>query len=438
VRPVTRRRTRLAADERGVVLFQVGIMLLALVGIVSFAIDYGILWLAREQAQNAADAGALYAATSLAFDDMSTPSPFGDRTKLFAGQTRVWGEIPVVDNPVFCDDRDACPNIQGLPRPEVRTSFAVTVNVYRDRAHNNALPTFFARVFGVADQEVRAQAKATVAPVNVATCVWPLAMPDDWFPASPPRNPPSPACPQPQADQYVDPFVRYAYPPGPPALCDKPNDYVPPSVDSDDYLPTGYQLLELNPTMQPTGLDPQSFDHLLGPDPMNPTVWAPARRSGLVPVRIGAVGFNDSMAACNPTKVPLGEYLPIDANASWTDATKNALDLVGRDGATWDTAAARIRGSCAVHGTCGAISPRLVLLPLFDPVEYDATRLGSAACGGLPCIKAVNFVGFFIDSRSDATHIVGHLTTYPGRLVDMTKPFIGYKWAFMRTAILTR
>jgi hypothetical protein len=50
----------------------------------------------------------------------------------------------------------------------------------------------------------------------------------------------------------------------------------------------------------------------------------------------------------------------------------------------------------------------------------------------------VNFVGMFIDSSSNAAQLVGHLTTYPGRYIDKDSPFVGYRWAFLRTAILTR
>ena len=141
-----------------------------------------------------------------------------------------------------------------------------------------------------------------------------------------------------------------------------------------------------------------------------------------------------------------GDYLTPEPSITWGQATTGALDLKGQDGgASWNTFLGRIRGGCGAAGTCGAISaglissPRLVLVPMFDPDEYDRTRLvGASGCsGGLPCIRIVNFAGFFVDSITE-TQIVGHLTTYPGRDVDMTKSFVGYKWAFLRTAILTR
>src|SRR5262249_50731858 len=54
-----RASSRLAAGERGVVLIQVALASLVLFGICSLVVDYGVMWVARAQAQNAADAGAL-------------------------------------------------------------------------------------------------------------------------------------------------------------------------------------------------------------------------------------------------------------------------------------------------------------------------------------------------------------------------------------------
>jgi hypothetical protein len=431
-----------AANERGAILVQVGLALVVLLGFVSFAVDYGVLWLARTQAQAAADAGALAAATSLAFDDMGLEGPriATDSALAIASQTKVWGEPPAVEF-VSCTYPfvTGCSTVAGLPLPERRSAFSATIKVYRDAIHANTLPTYLAGLFGVTSQSVRAQATATVAPANVATCVWPLAIPDDWTDqhlANPADALPS-LCADPE-DLRCKPFAHYRYPAGPPAVTDSPDLYVGPSTDSDDYLPTGYQLLEVEEPMRPTGFDPEIFVDLLGPDPANPGVWKPARRSSLAAVRIGSSGFAASLTSCNPQVLHFGDRLALDTAASWTQAASSAVDLAGRDGATWDPDAFRIRGSCAANGACGATSPRLVLVPMFDPDEYDRTRLGDPLCGGLPCIRIVNFIGMFIDSTTSASQIVGHLTTYPGRTIDPAQPFVGYKWSFLRTAILTR
>ena len=46
-------------SERGAILVQVALALLALVAFTMFVVDYGVFWVGRRQAQNAADASAL-------------------------------------------------------------------------------------------------------------------------------------------------------------------------------------------------------------------------------------------------------------------------------------------------------------------------------------------------------------------------------------------
>src|SRR5205814_10269125 len=59
--------------ERGAIFIQVAISIIALTAFTAFVVDYGVLWVARGQAQNAADAGALAGAIALAFDDVDYP-----------------------------------------------------------------------------------------------------------------------------------------------------------------------------------------------------------------------------------------------------------------------------------------------------------------------------------------------------------------------------
>ena len=56
-------------SERGAILIQVALSMVVLTAFSAFVIDYGVMWVGRRQAQNAADAGALAGAIALAFDD---------------------------------------------------------------------------------------------------------------------------------------------------------------------------------------------------------------------------------------------------------------------------------------------------------------------------------------------------------------------------------
>jgi hypothetical protein len=120
-----------------------------MVGVLAFGalvLDYGVMWVARRQAQNAADAAALAAANVLAFHRFNP-----GRWDVAREAARVVGQ----GNSIF----GAAPNItQGVGGGGLATediSFptcpadasigpCARVNVYRQDG-NNPLPTFFAR-----------------------------------------------------------------------------------------------------------------------------------------------------------------------------------------------------------------------------------------------------------------------------------------------------
>src|SRR5437762_12197199 len=63
--------------ERGAILIQVAISILSLTAFSAFVVDYGVFWVARNQAQTAADAGALAGAVALAYDESVYPPTSG-------------------------------------------------------------------------------------------------------------------------------------------------------------------------------------------------------------------------------------------------------------------------------------------------------------------------------------------------------------------------
>ncbi len=62
-------KERTFASEKGAVFVQVGISIFVMMAFNVFVLDYGMMWVGRRQAQNAADAGALAGATARAYDD---------------------------------------------------------------------------------------------------------------------------------------------------------------------------------------------------------------------------------------------------------------------------------------------------------------------------------------------------------------------------------
>jgi len=416
--PVCRRRS--LAGERGVVMIQVALASIVLLGFCGLAIDYGVFWVARAQAQNAADAAALAAATALAFDQVIDTTVAQQYAVAVGSNAAVWGRPAAVPDAdvTFCDAvTQTCPAIKNLPLPQERTVFSATVKVYADTAHNNALPTYFAALFGVTSQGVRAQATAAVAPANTATCVWPLAIPDVWTENSDPPD---------------TTFSKKQYPPSAPLLT-TPDLYSPPTFD-DSSEPTGVQIS--NPTLGPTVMTPLTITELLSgpaiPTPDNP--WPAIDQSHFVAVQIprsDGGGFVANLTSCNQLPVRIGDALTLDTGASFAQVQAGAAARKALDpGASWNPVNQRIQGSCAADPPpCAPISPRLVAVPMFDPDLYDATR------GSTRQIKIVNFAGLFIDSVTG--EIVGYLSTYPGA-AEYGYPFVHYKFALLRTAILTR
>ncbi len=145
------------SSERGAVLVHVALALIALMSFSTFVIDYGVLWVARRQAQNAADAAALAGAVALAFDD---PSDFSD-----TGPAKTSAYQVVMSHPIFGQQPvvNISTDITFPPCPDDASTNCIRVWVYRDQANGNPLPMIFGQLVGLNQQGVRAMAMAKVA-----------------------------------------------------------------------------------------------------------------------------------------------------------------------------------------------------------------------------------------------------------------------------------
>ena len=131
------------ASERGAILVHVAIGLVALLAFSALAIDYGILWVSRGQAQNAADAGALAGAVALSYDDYTDRTATGPAVTsavAVAARNFVWGEAPSVTSADVTFP--TCPASAGGGPDCVR------VDVFRNTGRGNPLPTLFAQLVG--------------------------------------------------------------------------------------------------------------------------------------------------------------------------------------------------------------------------------------------------------------------------------------------------
>ena len=81
-------------------LVQVAVAMIVLIGFTAFVADYGLMWVSRRQAQNAADAGALAGAVALAYDDFAdrtATGPAKQSARNIAVGNAVAAEAPKVD-----------------------------------------------------------------------------------------------------------------------------------------------------------------------------------------------------------------------------------------------------------------------------------------------------------------------------------------------------
>ncbi|MBT8478707.1 MAG: hypothetical protein KJO06_07320, partial [Gemmatimonadetes bacterium] len=172
--------------QGGSVLVVVASGMLALTSVVALAIDVGLMTTARLEAQRAADAAALAGAGAF----VASPGNEGLARVLaaeYAARNAVRFESVTLLEDDIVIDTDA---------------LTVEVTVFRNRDRGNAIPTFFARVFGVQDVNIAATATAEAAPAGGIQCLLPVAIPDRWFEAGGEGNDPDEFDPE-EGDYYI-------------------------------------------------------------------------------------------------------------------------------------------------------------------------------------------------------------------------------------------
>jgi len=389
---------RISAErERGAVLVHVAFILLALLALTTFVVDWGVLWLSRRQAQNSADAGALAGAIAVAFDDPTDLSDTG-QGKLNAYQATqvnfVFGQAPDVN--ITTDiTYPACPD--GLGQ-------CIRVDVFRNQARGNALPMFFGGLVGLTQQGVRAMAMAQILPGNSSDCLKPWAVPDKWLENQTPVWDPT------------DTFDRY----------DKGGAVIP---NADVYTPP-------SPTGPGTGFTLQ--DDLYTELTLKVGNPQDAIRPGwFFPIALalnpGGNEYRNAIAGCVGTRYTIGDWVPVEPGNMIGPTKQGVEDLIALDpNATWNLGTDSIDGGCmnASPPTC-TLSPRVVAIPVFDLDVYEQGRTG-----GRIDIKIVNILGFFID-RMVGNDVVGHLMTHPA-LFTAGPNTVSEESAFSKVILLVR
>lgn len=440
--PSVRRIT--GAGERGAVLIQVAVALLALLALSAFVFDYGVMWISRGQAQTSADAGALAGAISLGYDSPTDHDGARARAIAITSRNGVWGQAPTVT------DADvtfpACPpGAPGVP------DTCIKVDVFRNQARGSALPTFFGNLAGVTGQGVRATATAQVATGNTTDCLKPWAIIDRWDEYDAAAGEPNYPNPDPHF-VAASTFDRYSTGQGnnPPPEADL---YVPPSAAGPG---TGFRL--------PDDLGRQFAIKVdTNTDAMVSSGWFRAIRIPRLDGQTGGNVYRDNITTCGglPASFAGPNTQPCPANignldaAYWatqgcfatepgnmTGPTRDGIEeLIARDrNASWGRSG--IQNSAFDPPTS---SPRVVPIGVLDIDNF----LAQDPSGGNGILRLVNIYGFFVEGMGDVDPSTGAITLGHGQSVVgrlMTVPStataglatLPQNASFLRTIILVR
>ncbi|HET9832106.1 MAG TPA: pilus assembly protein TadG-related protein [Vicinamibacterales bacterium] len=371
-------RARIGGED-GAILVHVAVALLMLIALSAFAIDFGLFWLGRSEAQNAADAGALAGAVALNFDstDTSDAGPAKLSALKAAQSNLVVGEAPSIDVSTDINFVD-CPD--GTPSPA-----CIRVDAYRDTAHGNPLPMWFGNIVGLVSQDTKATATAEAAAGNGTNCLRPWMIPDKW------KENTAPATTFNGADVYTAPDPKTGL--GGTGYTVK-NDYG--------------TVVTLHPGDPKKAIAPSDFYAI------NLTDSA------------GGNDYRTNIGTCINETEAIGDVLTVKPGNMVGPTKQGVGDLVAEDpGASWN--------GKKIVGSAYAVSPRIVPIAMFSPADFMAQDRQS----GVFDLKIVNMLGFFVQGVSGGGDVTGVLISLPGELVT-TGGKVGPGASFLKITLLVR
>lgn len=366
---------------------------MAFLAATTLAIDVGMFMTARTQTQNAADAGALAGATALVFNSFTDHSSSGPA---------VTGAINAAQaNLVIAQAPSVTASDVTFPlNPKTGQFDLVQVSVYRTQARSNPIATLMGQFFGVLTADVSATATASATPANAEICVMPLTIPDKWIE----QQCATETCPW-SATNTFDLYDSKGN------LLSTPDIYVAPGQQG----ATGYNS-ETDKGLQLVLKNNNGTK--VAPSMYNP--WD-------LPGSVGGNDYRDNIENCNPNLVKMGDTL-VPENGNMVGPTQQGTnDLIAKDpNASWDPTCSCVRGSAF------AVSPRIRIVPLYNPVVYAQGRQ-SGKSG--PQLQVVNYLGLFIESITAGGQVTGRIMPILGKISGSGGPAIG---GFARTLMLVQ
>jgi Flp pilus assembly protein TadG len=359
-----------ARDERGMSLVFVTVSFMAVLTATTLAIDIGMFMNSRSEAQNAADAGALAGAVALAYNSYTDRTPGGPAVQgaINTAKTNLVnrGAVSILPSDVtFPLDPNGQPN-------------RVAVQVFRTAARSNPVSTLMGRLFGVNQVDVVAEATAEASAANAETCIKPFTIPDRWI-----EHQTGAWDPEDTFDLYESKNKE---------LADK-DVYIPlkPYPDPNtDY--TGYNMDRDRGLQITLKANNQSK---VSPSFYNP--WA-------LPGRGGADDYREDIENCNTSVIPIGALMDAEPGNMVGPTKQGTEGLVDKDpNARWDTTCKCVKDSAF------RISPRVVIIPVYDPVYYETGKQN----GSNASLKIANYIGFFIEEMN-GNEVTGRITPVGG------------------------
>ena len=356
---------RLPSDEKGTIFVWVGLTLAILIGFAAFATDIPYVYVARHQAQTAADAGAIAGAYELPNGGKAR-----SRAKTFAGLNPIIGQF-LTPGQVAAFTCNSINGAIGECSANTANPDQVTCITYRDVAHGNPMPLFLMPVlqlFGMGRAtagasgwdaaNVSATATARLSNACSGDCFKPWSIADRWTEKSIP-----------------------------------PNGQFDVGIDEYDPVTTGYQspadngLLVTLKVGNPQAAITSGFFYAVDFPPLNRGT----------PVTGGST-YKDNISTCGPGSfVAIGDQLQVEPGNMVGPTVQGVQALIDLDPtASWDASC-----GCA-NSPFGANSPRLIRLAFFDP------RL--PVVSGRTYVTVVKVGGFFIEGVQAGGDVVGYYT----------------------------
>lgn len=345
---IVRRVRKTSSDERGVALFIAAGSMIAVTSVCALAIDVGMLYTARTEAQRVADGAALAGAGAL------VASPNNAELATLNAVT-IGGLNTIGGQPAIVLDTDVTVDL---------AKRQVTVNALRTAERGNPMGTFFARMFGVTSVDIGATGTAEASDAGGITCLLPLALPDRWI-----EGPGSPNDPDDFDLDAGDVYIPWAVPDADPVRF------------NDGY--TGYSETDIGTQFTMKSNTPNG-----GLNPSWYYPWRPPGQSGADDYRTNVAGCVDPSISYSvgqqvetepgnmsgPTMQGFRELIDQDPNAAWNDV----MDCIVDNGYQSSTDPSYCRSS-----------PRVRPIPMFNPTEeIDA---------GTKPFTFTNFAGVFVE-----------------------------------------